>query len=257
MIQIKFPDGIEKREITRELDLSSFEKSFRNLCERRHPSEAWRMFIYLTAHEYADMAGNRNKRLYDEYWNIYDSLTNEEYTNMLEMLSIFLLEMRKNPFQDWLGTKYTELGLADTKTKSQFFTPSTLSDLMARLTIGSKEQLEKEIEEKGYITIGDDCIGSGSLQLAALKYIDSLGIDYRKHVLVFGRDNSELALLQCYIQLSIAGAAAWLSLGDSLIDTREYTIGTPQLIEDVWCMRALRNMAEKANKKAPQEQATA
>ena len=232
-----FANGIEKKMYTGELDFSSFKKSFQKLCEKKHLSEAWRMFVYMTAWEIADHCGNQNQHLYNEYWNYYKQLNEVEHKALLELMGIAQLQFSKDPYHDWLGEMYMAEGLADKKNKSQFFTPRDLSRLAAKLSMGTKEDIQKEIDKKGYISLSDDCIGAGSMPLAALEELDRMGFDPKTDVRLWGRDNSEMVLLQAYIQLSLAGAAGYLILGDTLTLKNEYALWTPQMLSDVWQAR--------------------
>src|SRR5262245_28233985 len=68
---------------------------------------------------------------------------------------------------DFLGSVAGELELLDSD-KGQFFTPFTLSRMMAEMTLADMDSV---IEQKGYISLQEPAAGAGGMVLA---YADAL-----------------------------------------------------------------------------------
>ena len=200
--------------------------------------EVWSDFVYLFAWELADQAKNPVKSLYDKYWHIYNSLSEEDKKYYQTMMSVVLLEIASKPNQDWFGKKYMELGISDKKSKAQLFTPYEISRLMADISLSEKapnrKSLQEEIDERGFITFADDCIGAGSMMIGFVNKVSEMNIDVSDSVWVVGGDISEIALLQCYIQASLLRIPGVFELGDALTLDYQYGLFTPAARKDKW-----------------------
>ncbi len=129
-----------------------------------------------------------------------------------EVFTIVVMALEKNPAQDFLGAMYMKLNLGN-HWKGQFFTPYHVCHLMAEMTVGNAGT---EIEEKGWISIGDPCVGGGAMMIAAANVFRSNNINYQNHVLFVGQDIDRVVAMMAYIQLSLLGCAGYIVVGDSL-----------------------------------------
>ena len=137
------------------------------------------------------------------------------------------------------------LNLQDNE-KRQIFTPYPVCKLMSEVTLG---HLEKQIKEKGFVTINDCCCGAGATLIAAANtaktQLKDVRLNFQNHILFAAQDIDETVALMCYIQLSLLGVAAYIKVGDSLSDpirdgdsTENYWF-TPMYFSDVWQYRRI------------------
>ena len=73
--------------------------------------------------------------------------------------------LEKNPFQDFLGSMYMELGLGNDHA-GQFFTPYNVCRAMAEITVPKDFP---QFERPGYITINDPACGAGATLIVTAK----------------------------------------------------------------------------------------
>lgn len=207
---------------------NEFEAVFNQLSSTTEHYQVWHNFIYLFAYELANEARCHSKSLWDEAKHIEEKLSTEQIERYRRLREITRREFEKNPFQDYLGNRFEQLGLAG-KDKGQFFTPLSISTLMGKITLVNDgvENLKDQIRKQGFIKLADDAIGAGSTIIGTLKVMEEAGIDWRNCVYVKGVDVSEEVLLQCYIQLSLMGAAATLFHGDCILNKMYYGLITP------------------------------
>ena len=130
---------------------------------------------------------------------------------------------------DFLGPLYEELDLSGSAQRSkrgEFFTPLTIAQLMARLTLSEVGSI---IEEKGYVTLQDPCVGAAGMVIAAAEQLASLGYDPRAMLLVEAIDVNKTFFNVAYLQLSALDIPARVWCGNTLsLQMQEYR-ETPQL----------------------------
>ena len=83
--------------------------------------------------------------------------------------------------QDVLGRTFHDLEL-HSKWAGQFFTPYDVSRMMAKMTIGSSDELKAKIEERGFVTAQEPAVGSGAMVIALAHEMREAGINYQQHV---------------------------------------------------------------------------
>lgn len=130
---------------------------------------------------------------------------------------------------DFLGPLYEELDLSGSAQRSkrgEFFTPLTIAQLMARLTLSHVGSI---IEEKGYVTLHDPCVGAAGMVIAAVEQLAALGYDPRQMLLVEAIDVNKTFFNIAYLQLSALDIPACVWWGNTLsLEMHEYR-ETPQL----------------------------
>lgn len=154
-----------------------------------------------------------------------------------------VLALEENPEQDFLGEIYTELGL-NSKEHQQIFTPYQICHLMAEITFND---IVSQVKEKGVVEIHDSCCGAGATLIAAANLakgkLEKASLNYQNHILVTGQDIDRLAVMMCYIQISLLGVAGYFKVGDSLTepmadgDSLENYWFTPMYFFPVWHYR--------------------
>lgn len=237
-----------------------FLKTFSQLTRTRRPWGVWEDFILMAA---CALSNPVDKAHYDERENRY-LLTIKKYTKQEQQLfptlfAYVVMAMEANPNQDFLGRVCTDLNMTD-EGKKQIFTPYSVCQLMAEITLGD---VVKQVRENGYITIDDPCCGAGATLIAAImlakRFLEKACINFQNHILVSGEDIDETVALMCYIQLSLLGVAAYIKVGNALTepmtstDTLENYWFTPMYFSEVWAMRRAVHQMDKLLQKGREE----
>jgi len=196
-----------------------FMRIFKELTHRWRSWDIWTDFVTMVA---CAISNSVDSSHYDEREELYlrtiNKYNKEEQMLFPELFAYLVLALEENQEQDFLGDIYTELGL-NSKEHMQIFTPYHIAHLMAQITL---VDVEKQIEEKGIITVHDCCCGGGVTLIAAANVIKEklakMGRNYQDILLVTGQDIDQVAAMMCYIQLSLLGVAGYFKVGDSLTD---------------------------------------
>ena len=164
---------------------------------------------------------------------------------MGEALACIVNALEENPAQDFLGVVYGDLGLL-TSRKGQFFTPMSVSQLMAGMQLSDAKD---NIDEQGYIVVDDPSCGAGSTLIAAANELRNMGINYQTSVLFTGNDIDPVVAKMCYIQLSMLGCPGYVAIANTLTnpvvghnlvpvekETQDFWY-TPMFCSDIWVMR--------------------
>ncbi len=254
----KMPDYISERSQSKKTTTSSiaqqkrpdakkeFLRVFGRLTNHHRAWDVWRDFVVMFA---CSLSNPVNKSHYDErekrYLKIINKYSKEEQKLFPELAAHTVMALEENPEQDFLGGIFMELRLGDGK-NGQFFTPYHICDLMAKIAV---DDVSKEIDEKGYITIHDPCCGAGATLIAGVhevrRQLEKMNLNYQNHVLVVAQDIDEVVALMCYIHLSLLGVAAYIKIGDVFTnpikegDSTENYWFTMMYFSDVWQTRRL------------------
>lgn len=130
-----------------------------------------------------------------------------------EIFTIVVEALENNPDQDFLGKLYMTLELSS-HWKGQFFTPYTICQLMAKMTI--KDKAAEKIEQHGYISVNDPACGAGATLIAAANKFKEEGINYQQRVLFIGQDIDRVVAQMCYIQLSLLGCPGYVVVANTI-----------------------------------------
>ena len=199
---------------------------FQTLCRSRQSWEAWsdmvRMFA-ITMSNFPENAAiqdrekrsDRWKRREDEYLRVISKYTKEEQAVFPQLLSCITMALERNR-EDFLGDMYMKLELGS-HWHGQFFTPASVSQLMARVTL-TREQIQAEIHRRGYVSLADSACGAGVTLLSAVHELQMQGFDTTANLMVVGQDIDSVAGLMCYIQLSLMGCAGYVCIADTLVN---------------------------------------
>jgi hypothetical protein len=109
----------------------------------------------------------------------------------------------------------------------QYFTPACVSDLLARITAKSDEEVTRLIDAKGYTTCHDCAAGSGALLIEHARRLREMGFDPKFQLFAEGTDLDRQAFMMLYIQLSAYDIPARVILGDSLTLETARVLYTP------------------------------
>ena len=224
-----------------------FLKLFNQLTYSRSAWQVWEDLVTVMACSICN-AIDRRKEPFERRERQYErSIKNLGGVDIpAQMFGIVTMALEENPNQDFLGQLYMNLNLGS-HWHGQFFTPYHISELMAKMTIG--EDCQKEIEEKGYISVCDQCVGAGAMLIAAANVMKEAEINYHYHAVFVGQDIDSVVAKMAYIQLSLLGCPGYIIVGNSLTnpptghvlfpeenDGKEVWI-TPLFMHQVWEMR--------------------
>jgi hypothetical protein len=142
-------------------------------------------------------------------------------------------------FHDCLGQLFMALELGD-HWKGQFFTPYSISYLMARLSIDGADET---IRSKGFITVNEPAAGAGAMLIGVANVLQDLGLNYQQCMHVTAQDIDETAVHMCYIQLALLHVPGVVIQGNSLMVEERSHWYTPAHILGGWNFK-LRSQAE-------------
>lgn len=224
---------------------------FSKLCQTRSSWQVWADFITVTACAIANSV-DKIRATHDkreaEYKDCIERLGGVDIP--AEMFGIIAMALEENPEQDFLGSLFMKLELGN-HWKGQFFTPYSVCQLMAEV---NSNNLENEIENKGWVSINDCACGAGATLIAMANAMRKHGVNYQNHALFVAQDIDRVAAMMCYIQLSMLGCAGYVVVADTLTnpltgstlspapnENQEIWI-TPMYVSDVWHFRRLFNL---------------
>lgn len=235
-----------------------FEKGFKLLTYSRSPYEVWSDLMYLFAVEISNTCTRplKDTEPFKKVWNnreeqykrIAKKYNEKERTRIIpQMFTLMVMELERNPDQDFLGKMYMTLGIGN-QNAGQFFTPYSVCRAMSEMTI-RKDLLRKQVKEKGFVSVYDCACGAGATLIAAISECRKLfkRLNFQNHVWFAAQDLDITVANMCYIQLSLLGVAAVVKVGNTLADPEfrfnEKTAGqfyfSPMWFSDVWTMRRL------------------
>lgn len=192
---------------------AEFVKIFRELCYARQYWQVWSDLVSVMACSIAnavDRHPERHSSREKEYADCIKRLGGVE--KPAQLFVILVEELESNPDQDFLGALYMELQLGN-HWKGQFFTPYNVSRMMAEMTVGN---CENEIEDKGFITLCDPCVGGGAMLIAGTNAMRRQNINYQTNALFAGQDIDRIVGMMAYIQISLLGCPGYIVIADSL-----------------------------------------
>lgn len=218
-----------------------FLKIFREMCYARNAWQVWEDLISATACSLANSTD-------PDKTNVRYQEREKEYAQCIKRLggvdkpakcfAIMVEALEQNPEQDFLGELYMELNLGN-HWKGQFFTPYHVCNFMAKMT---EEDIDEEIEKKGFISICDPACGAGATLIAAANNAKKAKHNFQNHILFVGQDIDRIVGMMCYIQLSLLGCAGYICIGNTITNPIVGNVLFPQEKEgqEFWYMPMFR-----------------
>lgn len=120
------------------------------------------------------------------------------------------------------------------KWKGQFFTPYHMCLMMAEMNLNG---VEKHIEERGFFTVCDPCIGGGAMLIAVADVLRKRGLNHSACVYFEAQDIDSRALHMAHILLSLCGLAGKIILGDTIRMTVNEEWHTPVYHLNNWVFK--------------------
>ncbi len=147
-------------------------------------------------------------------------------------------------FGDFLGDMFMNLDLGN-NLGGQFFTPYSICQMMARITIeDEKDKMLQSIDKQGWFSCSDCACGAGATLIAAAEESLAKGVNYPYQIMFAAQEIDSTTALMCYIQLSLLGCAGYVVIGDSLRypmtghvlfgENSERCWYTPMFFEQTW-----------------------
>ncbi|WP_426575611.1 N-6 DNA methylase (plasmid) [Xenorhabdus stockiae] len=197
-----------------------FIKEFKMLAPYHHRFEVFNDLIHVAAIALENRI-LKSPELEKEYSNIIGRYEEKDVEKFSELLAHVMLGLHRD-MNDFLGKVFMSLDLGD-KGMGQFFTPFHMSEVIAKLTIGNPVP---QIEQHGYITVSEPTVGAGGMVIAIAKILLEHGYNPSKHMLAVCTDIDITAARMCYVQLSLLGIPAIVSVGNSLTLTVSKVMNT-------------------------------
>lgn len=230
-------------------------KLISQIAKRYSTFAVWQDFITMSAISIANVFDGPWKSQREQTYKAHaERYTQEEMALFGTLFHDMVMELEKNPNQDYLGELYMSLELGN-KWTGQFFTPYNVCKAMAEIQCDSS--LKERIRQEGWIAVNDPACGAGALLVAVANQMreTKVGVNYQQNVLFTAQDIDELAAYMCYIQLSLHGCPGYVIIGDTLmnpgvtIDRRglipvedKPVWYTPMYYSDVWQWRRVFSM---------------
>lgn len=179
----------------------------------------WQVFndcieMYALSIQNVFVIGKKHEANERRYLDIIKNYTKSEVMTITVIFRTITDMLEANPFRDLLGDLYMQLNFGS-DALGQFFTPYSISALMAKISIPIEEAREK-IKEKGFITLNEPTVGGGANIIAACEHLHNNGINYQTCCVVQCQELSRLTALMCYVALSLIGCSAVIKIGDTL-----------------------------------------
>lgn len=235
-------------------DKNHFMKCFQMLSTNQHSYTAWSDIIELFAlsiinplTKQAYFKDPELKKVWDNrenrYLKIINNYSKEKQELLPQMFACIVNEFENNPEQDLLGQIYMRLEISNGNA-GQFFTPYNICQCMSEIIV-DKKQLTKTIKEKGYATLNDEACGGGATLIAGINTAKRMfkRLNWQNHIYVYANDIDRICAYMCYIQLSLLGVAAEITIGDALTEPNvtdpNRILYTPMHFSEVWSGRRL------------------
>ena len=211
--------------------IKNFTKLFEANCYRFDRGLIFSDFVAMLA---AAISNAVDKRQFDEreaeYMRIIGKYSKEEADRFAQMYALLVAQLEKG-HDDVLGKIFMDLNLGG---NGQFFTPYHMSKMMAEVTL---QDCGKVIEDKGFISVSDPCVGGGALVIAASDVMIDKGFNPQRQLHVTAVDLDIRAVHMAYIQLSLLGIPAVVVHGNTLTQEEYSRWYTPFHILHGWNSR--------------------
>jgi type I restriction-modification system DNA methylase subunit len=154
-------------------------------------------------------AWKNDKTVEEEYLFTAKQYKLEEIQQFSKLLEITIDALEEKE-QDFLGEVFTFGELSNSKT-GQFFTPYNISYMMADILIGDTNCPGNRV-----LRVSDPCCGASGMLVASAAIMKQRGVNYQQDVLFQGVDIDPRCARMAYIQMSLLGAPAVITCGNSL-----------------------------------------
>ena len=225
--------------------LKEFISKLHNLDKPKRINEVFKDFLTLCTCSLAQPF-YRSDEIEQRYLNTVKQYTKEQAEEFSKLLALLVMALEEK-HQDFLGQAYMQLNLGNVAT-GQFFTPYHVSKMMSEISF---IDIEKQLEEKDFITLSEPCCGSGGMIIAYAETFKEHGYNYQYQLFVEAIDIDEMCFMMTYIQLSLLGVGAKVILGDSLTLDLHKILYTPFYFVNGFGLK-LKKQNKASNNELPQ-----
>lgn len=223
-------------------------KLMRDNCSQHRLHEVFRDFCELSALAISNAVDKLHyERREARYLDIVKRYPREDVDRFARMLGCITLSL-EDGFKDCLGQLFMMLELGD-HWRGQYFTPYTVSYLMAKMAIGATARADIEAAG-GFITLQEPAVGAGGMVVAAAHALQDEKINYQQCLHVTATDIDTTAVHMAYIQLSLLHVPALVIHGNSLALTEWDHWVTPAHVLGFWDRKLARRDAGRATEPA-------
>lgn len=153
------------------------------------------------------------------YMQIIKDYDADELKLFCQMLGQLTLALEQSDGECVFGKLVAELEIVSgrgAKWFGQFFSPWAVSSMMARMILHPKEEIEKTIADKGFITMMEPACGAGGMVLACAQALRDMDINYQKLAHFTAVDIDAMCVHMTYLQMSLLGLPGIVVHGNSL-----------------------------------------
>ena len=211
-------------------------KKISNISRLQREFETFKDFIFLSSYSIQN-AVKFDEKIEAEYLNIAKKYNEKQLNSFAELLADLVIAM-EDKIDDYLGALYMEANLSN-KYTGQFFTPMPICNLISKVIFNPDS-----LKNKPYIIVNEPTCGAGAMILSFYNEIKNQGFNPQKKVLFVAQDIDPLVARICYIQMSIAGVAGYVMIGNSL-DMNNYD-DQSRLYTPVYCINNWHGKTQKA-----------
>lgn len=199
-------------------------------------------FCEMSALSISNSVDLRNRETREaRYLQIVGTYERDEVNRFCEMLG-HLVEWLEQGFGDRLGELYMSLDLGNSAA-GQFFTPFSVSSLMAELTLVG---MEKTIEQRGFLELSEPACGSGGMVIACAQAMKINGYNYQQMMHATLVDVDATAVHMAYVQCALYGIPAIVVHGNTLSMKEFGHWYTPMHVLGGWSRKRDRLAADSA-----------
>lgn len=155
----------------------------------------------------------RDKRE-ERYMQLIKRYERDELAKFPQMLAELTLAL-EDELSDVLGRTFHDLELHN-KWAGQFFSPYSLCQMMAKMTLADEDGIRARIAERGFVTAQEPACGSGAMVIALAHGMKDAGINYQEHLQVTAVDVDVKCVHMSYLQFSLLHIPAVIVHGNSL-----------------------------------------
>lgn len=228
---------------------NEFIKIFNDIARHKNRYVVFSDFVTLSAISIHN-AVRKDKALEKEYMSIIAGYSKEETKALSQLLAELVMLLEPEP-TDVLGGLFMSLDLGN-KGTGQFFTPSSVSSMMAQVVYGEKLVLPDD----GFITMSEPACGAGGMVLAFVKRLIAEKHNPLHTFWVQCIDIDRIAALMCYLQLSLWHVPAQIIVGDTLRMKYREVFYTPAHYLGFWESKLKKRDNNKIKTKKQAETAT-
>ena len=164
-----------------------------------------------------------DQELEQQYLDIVKQYEKDDVMRFPRLFAVLTIELENHP-RDVLGELYMSLDISSGHL-GQFFTPFSISRMLARLNIGSNDVLADN--PYGFVTVSDPACGAGGMIIAVAEELRNGGHAPQQQMWAQCIDIDPVAAWMCYIQLSLLHIPAEVIIGNTLsmkFSRRMYTL---------------------------------